>query len=336
MSFKSRYLGEATEQTITNNITGATDFAAKAADNAANAIAKPVSQGAKIATISPQQSIIRTSEVTDDLNRTSSGNPKPNPTANDASKVERTLNAETVRDTKLNSRTPFNAQITEAENIVMGVNIDARIPGKFDNNLTKKLNDVGINIGVSKSDVSASDNAVKTGEKNITTGTKASFGLGRSDAKRQAKDGLKTAQDVPGADDIKSSTMTLSDSAYLKIGYLIEEYTNQDVENAAKGPVKHSSVPKGQGVQPGVHTAQTQRMVSQVNDVSDDKMKARGSIRNATMPEVNQDYAAEHTTGLKTNQYAQKYSTDALNAQTRTAKEERKSAEAEAQQSQGQ
>ncbi len=325
MSFKSRYLSEETGQTISNEINKATTFATEMGNRATQAQPTGISQAAKVATITPTQSIIKTSEAEDDLNRSSVGNQKPNPTANDAAKSDRVLSTEGIRSTRESSRTPFNVNITES----ISIDIDARIPGPFDNKLTAKLKSVGLNTGVSKTDVSPGSDSAKTGQKNINSGTKASFTLGANDAGKQAKDGLKTAMNVPGKEDVKKTMMT--DSTIIKIAKLVEEYTNADVQSTS-GPVKHSSVPKGQGVQPGNHANQSMAQTRAMNDISEDKMDKATSLRKMTAPEVGRDYAAEHTTGLKADQYKSKYQTDATNAQTSAQREERLSSEAGAQQ----
>ncbi len=330
MSFKARYLGEATGQTITDEMNKANDFVTGANAGAVQAPTgtPPPPPTVQAAPALSASTLIKSSEATDDLNRSSVGNPKPNPTPNDASQKARAVDTEQIRANKDSSRTPGNVNL--AESITFnGVDIDARIRGPFANNLTQKLKDVGLNTGMSTFDLSPAVSA----SKNITTGEKSKFGLDRSHAKREAKDGLKTGQNVPGREDVKN-TMMLSDSTYFKIISLVEEYTNQDVENASKGPVKHTSVPKGQGVQPGTHTAQAMAQTKTMNDITEDKMQKNAQLRKMTAPEVDKDYAAEHTSGIKSNQYAQKYSTDAMNAQTRAQKEERKSTEAQQSQEQ--
>ncbi len=330
MTFQLRYLTEEqVEDFVAQSNTSAMQVPAKAPTPAAPAPAPaPPTYSAS--------TLINSAEATDSLNRKSPGNTNSNSTVDDSAKLGHAVAMSDARGTSSLNPGHGVRSVTEATVLFNGMDIDARVPGPYDNKLTPKLKDIKSSTGMNTDDLSPTKSTAR-----ITTGEKSKFGLDRSHAKREARDGLKTAQNVMddgGVKNVISSTMEgLMDSVYFKISSLVEEYTNQDVEKAATGPVKHSAIPRGQGVQPGNHTAQTQRMVGQVANVVDDKAAAKASVRNATMPTKTRDYAAEHTTGLKSNQYAQKYETDSVHANTQAQKEERKGAEAaQAAEAQGQ
>ncbi len=323
-TFKARYVTEATGQTINNEINKATDFVS-GANESATGVKKPeagVGENAVTAVAAPSQSIVKAGAAEASMPR--------NPTIDDATKVDTTLKNDRINSTKNSSRTPFNAPITEAENIINGINIDSRIPGKFDNGLTKRLKNVGLNIGISKTDLSTAANASKAGEKNVTTGTKSSLGLGRSDTTRNAKDGLKTAQSVPGTNEIKKTMTTESFIAsLLKINILIEEYTNNDVQQSGKIPGNRDQTSKFQGVQPGFHQKAAGEQDQRMNAVTDDKARIRAGNRAATMPEPDTDSAMEKTGGIHMQRSSIVHGADEQNAQTRAAAEERRQAQAQ-------
>ncbi len=322
-TFKARYVTEATGQTINNEINKATDFVSGANENATG-VKKPeasVGENAVTAVAAPSQSIVKAGAAESSMPR--------NPTIDDATKVDTTLKNDRINSTRNSSRTPFNAPITEAENIINGINIDSRIPGKFDNGLTKRLKNVGLNSGVSKTDLSISSNASKAGEKNVTTGTKSSLGLGRSDITRNAKDGLKTAQSVPGTSDIKKAMTESFISALFKINTLIEEYTNNDVQQSGKIPGNRDQTSKFQGVQPSFRPEAAGKQDERMNAVIDDKARIRAANRAATMPEPDTDSAMEKTGGIHMQRSSIVHGADEQNAQTRAAAEERRQAQAQ-------
>ncbi len=322
MSFKSRFITEAeSAATITEKVNQASDSAKNHGNfKASPGGVSPIAQAATIAApAQPVQSIVRSGEAVDDLNRSSVGNVKPNPTANDADKVERVLDTTRMRADSRSSVKPFNeSTLMEAGDI----NLDKKILPPYANMLTKKLDGIGLNTGVRKSDVDARSQNTKTGHGNITSGQKSSQTYIKNQPKHEAKTGLKDGMhNIPGADEVKRSTKLQLSSVYFKIGKLVEEYTNADVES--KGPVKHAPIPKGLGVQPGNHSNQSLAQTKAMNDITEDKMDKAAGMRKMTSPEVNQDYAAAHTTGLKADQYKTKYATDSLNAQTSAQREDR-------------
>ncbi len=312
MSFKTRYLGEATGPEIQQG----QDFVAAANAGAKKATPAPAAPTTPnvASPIAPQQSYIKAAEATKDFTAKT--------TDNDAQAVDNATKSLDIRNDRMSSLSKGVSGAVQEATIFNGLDINARIPGRFDNGLTAKLKNAGIDTGMKKSDFSATDSANKAGENHVTQGTKTSFGLGRSDLSRNAKDGLKTAQNAPGSEDVMG-TMTLNASTYFKIGKLVEEYTTADVENSSKGPVKHAALPKGSGVQPGNHSNDMARMNSDMNAANDDSNRMRAATVKATMPEPDIDPAATKTTGLKMSQYGQKYATDSQNAQTSAQREER-------------
>jgi hypothetical protein len=287
-TFKSRFIQEADEAGKASPTQPVSNFI-----NQSIAPPRPESPETKTivkSVVAPQQSIIKATEATDDMNIAAKGNPTPN----DADKMNRTLQNQDRSDAKWSSNTPFNSNLQEAE--VAGIDLDARIPGKYDNQLSKRLKEIGINTGFDKKALTQTpDTKEKKGNAKVTTGTKASFGLGRSDAKRQARDGLKT-----GTKEIDKATL-LTASAYLKIGELVEEYTSIDAQRAGKTP---GSAPKirqeGFGVKVANKTQQTQEMVRNMNAVIDDKMKRRMALTKQTMPK--DDPAMTKTGGIHLQQ----------------------------------
>ncbi len=323
MSFKSRYITEAaTAGSITTEIQKATDFVNSANANATNRSSPiQVNPVAASTVIAPGQSMIKATGAINDLNRSSAGDPKPNPTSNDESKADRVLSNESIRANRESSQTPFSIR---ESTLLENIDIEARIPGPFDNNLTKTLKKAGINTNTEKADLSAKLNASKSGERNINQGTKTSFTLGARDAGRQAKDSLKTAQNVPDNSDIKKATV-LNDSAFLKIGELVQEYTAMDVERSASGPVKQKVKQGGQGVQPVNHTAYSATQTKTMNDITEDKMDRASSNRKMTSP----DTSADPKWGSHLDKSNIVHQADQVDAATRAQKEERLSSQAQ-------
>ncbi len=305
ISFKERFIQEETEQGITEKVNQFDNMAketyqkaAPATNNIANAV-----------TVAPQQSIIRTSEATDDLNR------NVNPTTDDADKMARVTKRANVNAVTNNSQTSAGATITEATSD----QDEVPIPGPYANGLTQRLNNIGINTGFSKPEFDPKGEASKTGQKNVNTGTESSFALGRSDAQRQAKDGLNTAQNTPGSFEVKQAT-SLTDSTEIKLNQFISLFEDDggQVPGMAKPKVRTF-----QGVQPGTHTKETGAMVQSMNGVTDDKTRVQSKNRAATMPEYNDDPAGKKTGGIQMQRSSVVHGADALNAQTRAEKEQR-------------
>ncbi len=313
ISFKSRFIQEETEQQISEKVNTFNQQQL----NSYKPASRGISQAAQVSTISPQQSIIRASEAEDDLNRSSTGNIKPNPTADDADKMARVTQRANLNATTNNSRTSAGA-ITEA------TEEPEKLPGPFNNPLTEKLNNLGVNTGFSKPDLDPKGEATKTGQKNINTGTKASFGLGRSDAKRQANDSLNTAQNVPKASDINNATSLMDSYAIRAISKLVEEYTNIDEKWGKHAPGITKPKPSDfKGVQPGTHTKETGAMVQSMNGVTDDKNRVQSKNRAATMPKYNDDPAGKKTGGINMQRSSIVHSADDANAKVRAEREQR-------------
>ncbi len=316
MSFKSRFISinEETEQTITEKINKFDNDARESYKKAPGMGSTPA---ATMTTISPQQSILRSEEAGDDLNRSSAGNIKPNPTVDDADKMARTVSRANTLAVSNSSRTPAGA-ITEATDTT-GV----YTPGPYANSLTQRLRDVGINSGFQKEITDSGEAQNATGEKNITSGTKASLSLGRSDISRQAKDGLNTASNIPGAGDVKQATM--ESSVLIRINNLLMEYTNMDVKWGANSPGSRASnrTINVHGVEPVNHTTQTQSMVRNMGKAIETKADIREQNRKQTMPEPKQDHAATKTGGIHMQRSSIVHKADEANAQVRQEREQR-------------
>ncbi len=321
MTFRKRYikyLAEETQQTITNEINKTRD----PANYTNNNDVKPTQSSEKvsdvaIASTSATVPLVRSVESINDV--------KGNRTSDDAKSAGDSLARESRNSAINSSRTPFNVSINESDDIL------SSIRGPYANNLTKRLQNVGLNTGVRKTDVSPNQNNSKTGQKNITSGTKASFTLGRKDAGKQARDNVKTAMDIPRKNDIKKATV-MDSTVFFKVGVLIQEYTDMDVSwgTNAPGNVKSGRTMNGLS---NTHdrTSDTHDMVKNMNNVIDDKQKVQAKNRAATMPEKETD--PEHGNIMTSRNIV--HGADQANADVSQQREQRLSAQAEQEQQDG-
>ncbi len=317
MTFNDRYLSETeTQQTVTNKIEQASDFVKQN-----DAKDKPISQQnmpavAVANTVSAAVPIVQSVENMNDV--------EGNRTPNDAKGAGDTLARESRKAVQGSSRTPFNVGITESDDPL------AMVRGPYSNKLSKKLNQVGLNTGFGKSATNPKQTQSRAGQKDITSGTKASFTLGQKDLGKHARDSLKTAQNVPGRKDItKATTSSMMDSTYFdisqKINSLLYEYTDMDVNwgTNAPGNVKSGRTIHGASDYHTDRTSDTHDMVKNMNSVIDDKQKVQAKNRAATMPEPDKNHAMEQTAGLHMQRSSIVHGADQANAEVRQQKEQR-------------
>ncbi len=319
MTFKKRYLSEETEQTISNEIDRATDYTK---NNDAKPQVDQTPDIAKVASVSATVPLVRSVENINDVD----GDRSPDT----AKQAGETMAREARKAAKQSSRTPFNVDITESEDVFN------RFRGPHYNKLTRKLKGVGLNVGFEKKDIAPNSTNSKAGQKNINSGTQASFTMGKKDPGRHAKDNLNTAQNIPGKEDIKK-TMTM-DSTYFEVNRKIEallEYSDMDVKWGMNAPGNRNRAVYGVDDGSRDRTSDTHDMVKNMNAVVDDKAKIQAKNRAATMPEPDKNHAMEQTAGLHMQRSNTVHQADGANADVRQQREQRMQQKAEQDQQNG-
>jgi len=313
MTFQNRYLSEGeTPQTIQNEIKQASDFTSR---NDVKDKPDGISDVAAVSTATATVPLVQSVENINDAHT--------NRTSNDAKTAGDTMTRGSRNTVQDSSRTPFNVSINESNDPL------AQFRGPYHNTFSKKIKNLGLSIG-NKEGTNAKKVASQSGNKNILSGTKASFTMGKKDLGRHAKDSLNTAQNVPGKNDIRrATTSSIMDSTYFelskKINYLIQEYTDMDVKWGTNAP---GNVKTGRTISHGVDeshnkTSDTTNMVKNMNQVINTKQAAQVKTRAATMPEINKDKAMDQTAGLHIQRSNIVHGADQTNANVRQQREQR-------------